>query len=156
MASDTDPSQDDHPIRPDLVVPASGGAGVPGAADAPDVVGMVGFDPSAAGLDMGALFEQASKMQEQMQAAQQQAAEAFVEGVAGGGVVKIGVSGTMEFQSVTIDPSAVDPDDVEMLQDLVLAALHDAVTQVGELQQGSMGLGGLDLGGLDLGDLLGG
>ncbi|MDQ6696064.1 MAG: YbaB/EbfC family nucleoid-associated protein [Actinomycetota bacterium] len=105
---------------------------------------------------MGALFAQASKMQEQLVAAQQEAAESLVEGVAGGGVVRISVSGTMEFQSVTIDPSAVDPDDVEMLQDLVLAALHDAVTQVGELQQGSMGLGGLDLGGLDLGDLLGG
>lgn len=151
MASDTDPPKDDDlPIRPDAVSPAPA-SGSLGGADAPDITALTGFDPGAAGLDMGALLEQASKMQEQLLAAQQQAADAVVEGVAGGGVVKIRVTGTMEFQSVTIDPTAVDPDDVEMLQDLVLAALHDAVTQVGELQEGSMGLGGLDLG-----DLLGG
>lgn len=151
MPSDDDRSDNDLPIRPDAVSPAHNAPGSPGGAGAPDLSDMAGFDPSAAGLDMGALFEQASKMQEQLLAAQQQAAEAMVEGVAGGGVVKITVSGTMEFQAVTIDPAAVDPSDVEMLQDLVLAALHDAVTQVGELQQGSMGLNGLDLG-----DLLGG
>ncbi len=156
MAPDTERTEDDLPIRPDAVTPARNAPGPPGGAEPPDLAGLPGFDPSAAGLDMGALFAQASKMQEQLMAAQQEAAEALVEGVAGGGVVKIRVTGTMEFQSVTIDPSAVDPDDVEMLQDLVLAALHDAVAQVGELQQGSMGLGGLDLGGLDLGDLLGG
>jgi DNA-binding YbaB/EbfC family protein len=150
VASDTDPPEDSLPIRPDVVSPAHPPGG-PGGADAPDLNAFAGFDPSAAGLDMGALLEQASKMQEQLLAAQQQAADALVEGVAGGGVVKITVTGTMEFQSVRIDPAAVDPDDVEMLQDLVLAALHDAVSQVGELQQGSMGLGGLDLG-----DLLGG
>lgn len=156
MASDTDQPEDDLPIRPDAVTPARHAPGSPGGAEPPDLTGMPGFDPTAAGLDMGELFAQASKMQEQLMAAQQEAAEALVEGVAGGGVVKISVTGTMEFQSVTIDPSAVDPDDVEMLQDLVLAALHDAVTQVGDMQQGSMGLGGIDLGGLDLGDLLGG
>jgi DNA-binding YbaB/EbfC family protein len=151
VASDTNPPEDDLPIRPDAVSPAGSAARSPGGDEAPDLLGLTGFDPSAAGLDMGALLEQATKMQQQLAAAQQQAAESVVEGVAGGGVVKISVTGTMEFQSVTIDPAAVDPDDVEMLQDLVLAALHDAVSQVGELQQGSMGLGGLDLG-----DLLGG
>jgi DNA-binding protein YbaB len=58
----------------------------------------------------------------------------------------------MEFRSVTISPDAVDPDDVEMLEDLVLAAIHDATAKVQELQQGA--LGGLDMGGL--GGLLGG
>ena len=66
------------------------------------------------------------------------------------------VTGGLEFQSVTIDPAAVDPTDVEMLQDLVLAAVRDAVDQVNELQAGALGLGDLDLGGLDLGGLLGG
>ncbi len=86
-------------------------------------------------------------------AAQEQAAETtVVEGVSGGGVVRISVTGGLDFQGVTIDPSAVDPDDVEMLQDLVLAALRHAVEQINELQAG----GGIDLGGLGLGDLFGG
>ena len=78
-------------------------------------------------------------------------AQTVVEGVAGGGVVKVTVTAAMDFQSITISPDAVDPDDVEMLQDLVLAALHDAVDQVQELQSGA--LGGVDMGGL--GGLLG-
>ena len=103
--------------------------------------------------DMGQLLEQAQKMQEQLMEAQAAAAEQVIEGQAGGGVVKVRVTGAMEFESVTIDPQAVDPDDVEMLQDLVLAAIHDAVGRVQELQQQS--LGGLGLGG-GLGGLLGG
>ncbi|MCU1453959.1 MAG: YbaB/EbfC family nucleoid-associated protein [Acidimicrobiales bacterium] len=130
---------DDHPITPDEVTPAlEHTAAAPGA----DPSGVLG------GLDMGSLFEQAAKVQEQMLAAQQEAAETVIEGVAGGGAVRIEVTGALEFQSVTIAPAAVDPGDVEMLQDLVLAALHDAIAQVNELQQGSLDLGGLDLGGL--------
>ena len=89
---------------------------------------------------------QAQQMQEQLAAAQAEVAEQVVQGQAGGGAVRVEVTGAMEFRSVTIDPSAVDPDDVEMLQDLVLAALHDATNQVNELQQGlasGLGLGGL-------------
>jgi nucleoid-associated protein EbfC len=101
--------------------------------------------------DLSQLLEQAQAMQQQLMAAQAQAAEQVVEGVAGGGVVKVTVTGGMEFQSVTIDPSAVDPEDVEMLEDLVLAAIHDAMGRVHDLQQESMGgLGGA------LGGLLGG
>ena len=96
------------------------------------------------GLDMGALLEQAMEMQQQLLEAQTAAAETVVEGHAGGGVVRIRVTGAMQFESVTIAPEAVAPDDVELLQDLVLAALHDAVDQIGRLQQASMG--GLDLG----------
>jgi len=66
-------------------------------------------------------------------------------------VVKVTVNGGMEFQSVHIDPDAVDPDDVSMLEYLVLAAIHDAIGKVNELSQQAMG--GLDLGGL--GGLLG-
>ena len=97
------------------------------------------------------LMKQAQKMQEQLMEAQAAAAEQVVEGQAGGGVVKVAVTGGMEFQSVHIDPDAVDPDDVTMLEDLVLAAIHDAVGKVNELSQQAMG--GLDLGGL--GGLLG-
>jgi DNA-binding YbaB/EbfC family protein len=101
--------------------------------------------------NMNDLLKQAQKMQEQLMEAQAAAAEQVVEGQAGGGVVKITVTGGMEFQSVHIDPDAVDPDDVAMLEDLVLAAIHDAVGKVNELSQQAMG--GLDLGGL--GGLLG-
>lgn len=101
--------------------------------------------------DLSQLLEQAQAMQQQLMEAQAAAAEQVVEGVSGGGVVKVSVTGGMDFQSVTIDPSAVDPDDVEMLQDLVLAAIHDAVARVNELQQDSLGgLGGA------LGGMLGG
>ena len=93
---------------------------------------------------MGALLEQAMEMQQQLMDAQAEAAEAVVEGQAGGGRGQVRVTGAMVFQSVTIAPEAVDPDDVEMLQDLVLAALHDAIAQIAQLQQSSMG--GLDLG----------
>ena len=106
--------------------------------------------------DMNALLQQAQQMGEQLMAAQEQAAAAQYEGQAGGGAVKITVSGAFEFSRVSISPTAVDPDDVEMLEDLVLAALNDAVAQIGAAAGGDAGVGGMDLGGLDLGDLLGG
>ena len=96
--------------------------------------------------DMGDLLKQAQKMQEQLMEAQATAAEQVVEGQAGGGAVKIRVTGGMEFMSVSIDPAAVDPADVSMLEDLVLAAIHDAVAKVNEISQ--QAVGGLDLGGL--------
>jgi DNA-binding YbaB/EbfC family protein len=105
-------------------------------------------------------------MQQQLADAQDAAAETELEGVAGGGAVRIRLTGAGDFLSVTIDPAAVDPADVEMLQDLVLAALHDATRRVQELQEASMSggmaglgdlLGGGGLGGLaDLGGLFGG
>jgi len=103
--------------------------------------------------DMGGLLSQVQQMQEQLMSAQQQAAAQVVEGQAGGGAVKVQMTGGFEFRKVTIDPAAVDPNDVGMLEDLVLAALHDAVGRVNDLNQRA--LGGLgSLGGL--GDLLGG
>ena len=90
--------------------------------------------------DLGSLLEQA----QQLMAAQAEAAEVVHEGVAGGGAVRIEVTGGGEFRNVTIGPDAVDPDDVEMLQDLVLAALHDATAKVAAAQQQALGgLGGL-------------
>ena len=110
--------------------------------------------------DLGNLMAQAQQMQERLLAAQAEAAEAVVEGQAGGGAVRVEVSGAMEFRSVTIAPAAVDPNDVEMLQDLVLAALHDATAKLEELQRdvteglGLSGEGGSGPG-ADLGGLLG-
>jgi DNA-binding YbaB/EbfC family protein len=107
---------------------------------------------------MGALLEQAQQMGEQLMAAQAEAAAQVVEGQSGGGAVRIEVTGAGEFTSVKIAPGAVNPDDVEMLEDLVLAALHDATKNVEAAagEGGGLDLGGLDLGGLDLGGLLGG
>jgi DNA-binding YbaB/EbfC family protein len=104
------------------------------------------------GFDMGSLFEKAQAMQEQLLAAQAQAAETVVEGQAGGGMVKVRITGGMEVQSVSIDPQVVDPDDVPMLEDLVLAAIHDAVAKGKEATQAATrdALGGLDLGSFGL------
>jgi DNA-binding YbaB/EbfC family protein len=96
--------------------------------------------------DMSELLKQAQKMQEQLMQARADAAEQEVEGQAGGGVVKVRVTGDMEFRGVTIDPGAVDPADVEMLEDLVLAAIRDAVTRASQVTEDAMG--GLDLGAL--------
>lgn len=96
--------------------------------------------------DLNALLNQAMEMQSQLMEAQAEAAEAEITGRAGGGAVEITVTGSMQFLDVTISPDAVDPDDVAMLEDLVLAALNDAIAQIDELQRSSMG--GLDLGAL--------
>ena len=81
---------------------------------------------------------------------------ATYEGTAGGGAVVVRASGDYQFESITIDRDVVDADDVEMLQDLVLAALHDLVQEMAAAQQQAMGaLGGLDVGGL-LGGVAGG
>ena len=98
--------------------------------------------PAVPGLDIGKLLEQAQAMQEQLLAAQ---SAATYEGSSGGGVVRITVSGTGEFLSVSIRPDAVDPDDIELLEDLVLAALHDAGAQVAAATRDGIGgaLGGL-------------
>ncbi len=106
----------------------------------------------SSGLDLGGLLEQASQMQAELMEAQARAADSVVEGSAGGGAVTVEVTGAMEFRSVTIQPDAVEPDAVEMLEHLVLAALHDATAKVDELQRGAVG--DVELDGLD--KLLGG
>ena len=100
--------------------------------------------PSPGGFDLSQLLAQAQDMQQQLLEAQATAAAQVVEGQAGGGAVRITVTGGLDFQDVTIAPAAVDPADVDMLQDLVLAALHDAIAKVNALNQEAMGgLGGL-------------
>jgi DNA-binding YbaB/EbfC family protein len=82
------------------------------------------------------LMKQAQQMQDQMQ---RQMANIRVEGTAGGGMVKVEMSGNKEILTVAIDKEAVDPDDVEMLQDLVKAAVNEASRKVDEEMQGSLG-----------------
>ena len=108
------------------------------------------------------------KQAQEVMAAQQEAQDALkeqrVEASAGGGMVKVTVTGDLKLESLAIDPDAVDPEDVEMLQDLVLAATNEALRQAVDLQekamQGASGAGGFDpmqaLEGLGLGDALGG
>ena len=82
------------------------------------------------------LMKQAQQMQDQMQ---RQMASLKVEGTAGGGMVKIEMNGNKEILSVVIDKEAVDPDDVDMLQDLVKAAVNEAARKVDEEMQSSVG-----------------
>jgi DNA-binding YbaB/EbfC family protein len=100
---------------------------------------------------MNDLLRQAMAMQEQLLAAQQEAAERKVTGTAGGGLVRVTLTGGGEPSAVEIAPEAIDPADPELLEDLVLAALRDAMHQVQRLQASAMG--GLDLGALGLGGL---
>jgi nucleoid-associated protein EbfC len=102
--------------------------------------------------DMRQIMAQAQKMQEQLAAAQEQLAARSFEGTAGGGVVKATVTGAQELIEISISPEVVDPEDVEMLEDLVLAAVRQALEAASNAA--SSQLGGLT-GGLDLGGLLG-
>ena len=114
--------------------------------------------------NLGALLQQAQKMQEDMMAAQEKLKDERIAASAGGGMVKVVMTGDMELKSLAIDPDAVDPEDVEMLQDMVLAAVNEALRQAMELQSKATGAGGMDpsaamdmLGGLGgLGGALGG
>ena len=111
---------------------------------------------SSESFDMNALLQQAMSIQQRLADAQQHAAEQRVEGCSGGAVVRITMTGAGDVTEVKIDATAVEAGDVELLEDLVLAAFHDAQAKVASLQReavgGSDGLGGLAGG---LGGLLG-
>lgn len=100
--------------------------------------------------DLGGLLKQAQKMQQQVQEMQESLKERLLEGSAGGGKVKAEVNGGRELVRIEIDPEVVDPDDVEMLEDLVQAAVSDALRQAEELQQAEMSkvTGGMGLPGM--------
>jgi len=103
------------------------------------------FDPQA-------LLAQALEMQQRLLDAQAEAADETVEGTAGGGTVRVTMTGTGDVTAVRIDPSVVDPQEVELLEDLVVVALRDASAKVGALAEQRLGSG--LLGGM--GDLFGG
>ena len=87
-------------------------------------------------MDIRQMMKQAQKMQEQLQ---QQMQELRIEATAGGGMVTVTVNGAKQLMSLRIDPEVVSKDDVEMLQDLILAAINDAHRKVDEHLQKSMG-----------------
>jgi hypothetical protein len=89
--------------------------------------------------NMQQLMKQAQKMQRDLQAAQEQIAQQTVEGTAGGGLVKATMTGLGDLTAIEIDPRAVDPDDIETLQDLVVAAVHDAKRVSDEFAAQTMG-----------------
>ena len=99
---------------------------------------------------MQQLMKQAQKMQEQMLAAQQQLADAEVTGSAGNGLVTVTVSGTGEVKSVSIDPQAVDPEDVETLEDLIVVAFREASDAAKAMAEETMGPLTAGFGGLGL------
>jgi DNA-binding YbaB/EbfC family protein len=102
--------------------------------------------------DLAALLSKLGEVQHSLQQAQESAAAKVLEGSAGGGAVRVRASGGLDFQQVIIDPSVVDPEDVDLLQDLILAAVRDVVEQAHA--EAAQAFGALDPGG-GLGGLLG-
>ena len=105
--------------------------------------------------DMNKLMQQAAQMQEQMQKMQQEAASETAEASVGGGMVKVTANGAGEVLSITISPEAIDPEEAELLSDMVQAAVNEALRAAQELASSKMGgitggLGGDGMGGLGL------
>lgn len=103
--------------------------------------------------NMQALMKQAQQMQQQLAVAQTELAQAQVTGTAGGGLVTVTANGAGDVQAISIKPDVVDPADVETLEDLIVAALHDAAAAAAALTEEKMGplaggMGGLSLPGL--------
>jgi DNA-binding YbaB/EbfC family protein len=100
--------------------------------------------------NMNQMMKQVKKMQEQMLKAQEELGNKTVEGSAGGGVVKVTATGHKKITDIVISPEVVDPDDIEMLQDLVLAAVNDALTKAEEMASEDLSklTGGLNMPGL--------
>jgi nucleoid-associated protein EbfC len=100
--------------------------------------------------NMAQMMQQVQKMQQDMEVAQEQLKNEVVEASAGGGMVTVKVSGDLEVKSIQIDPQAVDPEDLEILSDMVLAAVNEALRMAQELAARKLGgaSGGLDMGNL--------
>jgi nucleoid-associated protein EbfC len=103
------------------------------------------------GMDMNKLLQQVGEMQEQMQQAQDELAKETLEASAGGGMVTVTANGAGEIQRIKSDPKAIDPDDPEMLEDMVLAAVNEVIRSAHSLAESKLGgLAGGALGGLGL------
>ena len=100
--------------------------------------------------NMGSMVKQAQKLQARMMKLQEELAERTVSASAGGGMVQVVANGRQQVVSIAIEKEVVDPEDVEMLQDLVLAAVNDALGKSQEMVQGEMGklTGGMNIPGL--------
>ena len=106
------------------------------------------FGGFGGGPNMQQLMRQAQKLQEQMEKAQAELDSREYEASSGGGMVKVKVSGKRELLSISLDPQVVDPEDVEMLQDLILAAVNEALrtgetTREAEMSRLNPGMGGM-------------
>jgi hypothetical protein len=103
-----------------------------------------------ANIDVNKLMQQAQQMQQQMAQAQEQLASETVEASAGGGLVTVKATGNGDITEIKIDPKAIDPDDPELLEDMVLAAVNEALRSAQSLAQSRLGAmaGGLGLPGL--------
>jgi len=106
-----------------------------------------GFGGGMPGGNMQGMMKQMQKMQTQMLKAQEEVEQKTLEVTSGGGAIKVTITGKKEITDITIKPEVVDPDDVEMLQDLLLTAVNEAVRQAEELMQKEMGkfTGGMGL-----------
>lgn len=148
--------EDDQHAGSEGAEPAGQGEVVPGPPTGGGAPG--GADPLAAlggGLDLGAMIQMATEVQGQVAEAQEVLAGSRCEGTAGGGLVTVVLNGHLHLVDLRIDPSAVDPEDPSMLEDLIRAAWQDAHDQVARLQAETDPLGGQGgFGGL--GGLLGG
>jgi DNA-binding YbaB/EbfC family protein len=102
--------------------------------------------------DMNKIFKQVQKMQAEMERIQAELAEKTVEGTAGGGMVKVTANGKQEILEVKIDKEVVDPEDVEMLEDLIVAAVNQALENAQKMQAEGMSqlTGGMQLPGLNM------
>ncbi|TMK63505.1 MAG: YbaB/EbfC family nucleoid-associated protein [Actinobacteria bacterium] len=98
--------------------------------------------------NLNQMMRQVQQMQAEMAKAQQELASEVVEASAGGGMVTVKVTGGLEVQEIRIDPEAIDPEDAEMLQDMVLAAVNEALRSAQELAASRMGAAAGGLGGL--------
>jgi DNA-binding YbaB/EbfC family protein len=109
-----------------------------------------GLSATLTPMDLNKLMQQAAQMQEQLMAAQNDLAGQEFEGTAGGGVVTAVMSGDGKLQALRIDPSVIDPEDPDMLGDLIVAAVNQAAKAIADASSEQMGdvTGGLDLGGL--------
>ena len=95
------------------------------------------------GMNMNALMQQAKRMQDQMLKAQEELENTEVVGKAGGEMVAVTINGKKEIKSIKLDRTAVDPDDIEMLEDLIVVALKDAFNKADELAKEKMPMGGM-------------
>lgn len=104
-----------------------------------------GFGGGGGGMNMQQMMKQAQKMQEQMAKAQEELEEAELIGTAGGGMVVLTMNGKKRVTAISINPGAVDPDDVEMLEDLILAAYNDAMDKAEALEKEKMPYGSIGI-----------
>ncbi|WP_304508735.1 YbaB/EbfC family nucleoid-associated protein [Anaerotignum sp.] len=104
--------------------------------------------PGMGGMNMNNLMKQAQKMQKQMQEKQEELADRTLEMTSGGGAVKVVITGKKEIKELKLNPDVVDPDDVEMLEDLIISAVNEAIRQVEEMYNNEMGrmTGGMGMG----------